>query len=100
MDANGPATPATPATRDSGYDRTSYNNDVFYPLHAGVEDYELMIFTKWGEMVFYSDDVNVGWDGYINGKLAPTDVYAWKASATLSNGESMQQVGNVTLLAR
>ena len=93
-------TPSASGPSGGFYDRTSYNNDVFYPLHAGVEDYELMIFTKWGEMVFYSDDVNVGWDGYINGKLAPTDVYAWKASATLSNGESMQQVGNVTLLAR
>ena len=93
-------TPSASGPSGGFYDRTSYNNDVFYPLHAGVEDYELMIFTKWGEMIFYSDDVNVGWDGYINGKLAPTDVYAWKATASLSNGERMQQVGNVTLLAR
>ena len=75
------------------YDRTSYDNDVFYPLHAGVQTYELLIFTKWGEMVFYSDDVNIGWDGYINGKLAATDVYAWKASATLSNGEAFSKWG-------
>jgi len=32
--------------------------------------------------------------------LAATDVYAWKATATLSNGERLQQLGNVTLLAR
>ena len=93
-------TPSASGPSGGYYDRTSYDNDVFYPLHAGVQTYELMIFTKWGEMVFYSDDVNIGWDGYINGKLAATDVYAWKASATLSNGESIQQVGNVTLLAR
>ena len=93
-------TPSASGPSGGYYDRASYDNDVFYPLHAGVQTYELMIFTKWGEMVFYSDDVNIGWDGYINGKLAATDVYAWKASATLSNGESIQQVGNVTLLAR
>ena len=52
-------TPSASGPSGGFYDRTSYNNDVFYPLHAGVEDYELMIFTKWGEMIFYSDDVNV-----------------------------------------
>lgn len=92
-------TPSASGPSGGFYDRTSYNNDVFYPIHAGVEDYELMIFNKWGEMIFYSNDVNVGWDGYVSGKLAGTDVYAWKASATLSNGERIQQVGNVTLLA-
>jgi hypothetical protein len=51
-------------------------------------------------MIFYSNDVNVGWDGYVQGKLAATDVYAWKASSVLSNGERLQQIGNVTLLAR
>jgi hypothetical protein len=60
----------------------------------------MMVFTKWGEMIFYTDDVRVGWDGYIQGKLAPTDVYAWKATATLSDGQTLHQLGNVTLLAR
>jgi hypothetical protein len=65
-----------------------------------VETYELMVFTKWGEMIFYSNDVRIGWDGYIGGKLAAQDVYAWKASAILSNGNRVQDVGNVTLLTR
>ena len=51
-------------------------------------------------MIFYSDNVSIGWDGYINGKLAPQDVYAWKATAVLSNGNRLEEVGNVTLLAR
>jgi PKD repeat protein len=90
------------ATGPSGgtYDPTSYDNDVFRPMHAGVETYELMVFTKWGEMIFHSNQVGVGWDGYVNGRLAPQDVYAWKASATFSNGHQLQRVGNVTLLAR
>jgi hypothetical protein len=51
-------------------------------------------------MIFHSNQVGVGWDGYVNGRLAPQDVYAWKASATFSNGHQWQRVGNVTLLAR
>ena len=55
-----------------------------------------MIFNKWGEMIF---GVNVGWDGYVSGKLRGRRVCV-ETSATLSNGERIQQVGNVTLLAR
>ena len=93
-------TPSSTGSNGGYYDPTGYDNDVFRPMHVGVESYELMVFTKWGEMIFFSNDVNVGWDGYIEGKLASTDVYAWKASAVLSNGETLHQVGNVTLLAR
>jgi len=93
-------TPSSTGSNGGHYDPNGYDNDVFRPMHAGVESYELMVFTKWGEMIFYSNDVNVGWDGYVQGKLAATDVYAWKASSVLSNGERLQQIGNVTLLAR
>ena len=93
-------TPSSTGPNGGYYDPSSYDNDVFRPLHAGVETYEMMVFTKWGEMIFYTDDVRVGWDGYIQGKLAPTDVYAWKATATLSDGQTLHQLGNVTLLAR
>jgi PKD repeat protein len=93
-------TPSSTGSNGGYYDPTGYDNDVFRPMHAGVESYELMVFTKWGEMIFYSNDINIGWDGYIQGRLASTDVYAWKATATLSNGEKLQRIGNVTLLAR
>jgi PKD repeat protein len=93
-------TPSSTGSNGGYYDPTGYDNDVFRPMHMGVETYELMVFTKWGEMVFYSNDVNIGWDGYIQGRLAATDVYAWKATATLSNGEKLQRIGNMTLLAR
>ena len=93
-------TPSSTGSTGGYYDANSYDNDVFRPMHVGIETYELMVFTKWGEMIFHSNKVGIGWDGYVQGKLAATDVYAWKATATLSNGERLQELGNVTLLAR
>ena len=93
-------TPNATGSNGGYYDPTGYDNDVFRPMHVGVESYELMVFTKWGEMVFFSNDVHVGWDGYIQGQLASQDVYAWKCTAVLSDGAKVQQIGNVTLLAR
>jgi len=73
-------------------------NNIFHPYWEGVVEYELMIYNRWGEHVFTSTDVSIGWDGYIEGELAEEDVYIWKCSGTFTNGKSFQKVGNVTLL--
>jgi hypothetical protein len=73
-------------------------NDIFYPVHRGIEKYHLEIFTRWGERIFQSDDVNVGWDGYFKGALCKQDVYVWKVKATFYNGQDYIKVGDVTLL--
>lgn len=46
------------------------DNDVFHPIIIGAEEYELNIFNKWGELLFVSKDVNIGWDGYYRNDLS------------------------------
>ena len=75
-----------------------FSNTIFHPVHEGVIEYRLMIFNRWGEQIFQSDDVWVGWDGYFNGKLSSQDVYVWRAVGKFSNGRSFDMRGNVTLL--
>ncbi|MBC7126148.1 MAG: gliding motility-associated C-terminal domain-containing protein, partial [Bacteroidales bacterium] len=58
----------------------------------------LMIFSRWGEQIFTSTDVNIGWDGYVNGKLAQQGVYMWRAIGKFTNGKPFDMKGNVTLL--
>ena len=71
-----------------------------FPLHLGVEEYDLQIFNKWGELLFESDDVWRGWDGYYRGALCKQDVYVWKAKARFVDGQSIVKTGDVTLLVR
>ncbi len=81
------------------YDRDAINpNTIFYPLHAGVEEYLLHIYNRWGELLFTSNDTGVGWDGYYQGRLAKQDVYVWKVWGTFINGEKFIDAGDVTLL--
>jgi hypothetical protein len=42
--------------------------------------------------------VEIGWDGYFNGKLCQQDVYVWKAKGIYLNGRSFVYAGDVTLL--
>jgi len=54
-------------------------NDIFKPLvYCPVEEYRMQVFNRWGEQVFESFEVNVGWDGTFNGEQAPVDVYVYR----------------------
>ncbi|MBL0315352.1 MAG: PKD domain-containing protein [Flavobacteriales bacterium] len=93
----------TPNTIESSggiYDAHSFDNDVFFPMHNGVVKYQLQIFNKWGEMLFESNDVNRGWDGYYRGSLVKQDVYVWKVRATFVDGQNVEQSGDVTLIVK
>ena len=73
-------------------------NDVFYPKAYGITDYQLEIYNRWGEKIFTSTDLCQGWDGYVNGVMAPQDVYVWKVSVVYKNGHPDKKYGSVTLL--
>lgn len=74
-------------------------NRVFKPaIIDHVDKYHLMIFNRWGELIFECYNKDIGWDGLINGKLAKQDVYIWKVEGKYANGENFVDSGDVTLL--
>jgi len=74
-------------------------NTVFYPsTQKGVSEYLLQIYTRWGELVFESKDVEIGWDGYHNKRLAPQGVYIWRVQYKTADGRMNTRAGDVTLI--
>lgn len=73
-------------------------SQIFHPVHSGVTDYQLRIFSKRGIMVFESNDVNFGWDGYYKGQLCDPGVYVWKVRGKFINSGQFTKVGDLTLL--
>jgi PKD repeat protein len=71
---------------------------VFHPSFSGVTDYQLKIFSKLGILIFESNDINLGWDGYNKGQLCEPGVYIWKVRGKFRNGEPFIKMGDVTLL--
>ncbi len=80
------------------YDPNDNSNDVFFPFVRGVVEYDMMIFNRWGELIFRTNDVKIGWDGYFNGKLCQQDTYVWKMNALFFDGRKYNGTGSVTLL--
>lgn len=71
---------------------------VFHPSFSGVAEYHLKIFSKLGVLIFETNDINIGWDGYYKGMLSNPGVYIWKVRGNFSNGEPFTKMGDVTLL--
>lgn len=71
---------------------------VFHPSYSGVSEYHLKIFSKMGVLIFETNDINIGWDGYFKGQLTNPGVYIWKVRGNFSNGEPFTKMGDVTLL--
>lgn len=73
---------------------------IFHPVTSGVSDYQLRIFSKKGILIFESNDINIGWDGYLKGQLCEPGVYIWKVRGNYKNGEPFVKMGDVTLLKK
>lgn len=77
-------------------------NQVFHPVFSsGIDptEYNLKIFNRWGEIVFESNDTEVGWDGTYHGILAPEGVYTWRIEfGSIWNSEKEIIHGHVNLL--
>ncbi len=83
-------------------DGDNYNGE-FKPVMWGFDeaDFEMLIFDRWGELVFETHDMNIGWDGtYAAQNYTVQDgVYTWKIEAKLKDSsDSKLFVGHVVLI--
>jgi PKD repeat protein len=76
------------------------NNQIFFPgVYNQVLEYEMVIYNRWGEQIFISKDVNIGWNGWINDtRMAEQGVYIWRVRGKYANGQNFIDVGDITLL--
>lgn len=80
------------------YDGKAIDNDIFHPLVQGAEKYLFSIYSRWGELLFETNDQEEGWDGYYKGKICTQDVYVWKVVATFADGKTFNKTGDLLLL--
>jgi len=72
---------------------------IFRPFFENVLEYKLQIFNRWGVLIYESDDLHKGWDGYDgNRNLAVQGVYVWKVTGRYADGDYFNKVGDVTFL--
>lgn len=77
------------------------NNEVFRVLinPSCVDQYQLYVFDRWGELVFESDDPTESWDGTFRDKELETASYVYAAEIKLNTDtEPIKYSGSVLLI--
>ena len=80
------------------------HNDQFYVQGVGINVIpSITIFNRWGQIVFQKNNFSAnvpsdGWDGKINGKPAPSDVYIYTIQLLCDNATLIPFQGNITLI--
>ncbi len=76
-------------------------NDVFRASSNGISQFEMRIFNRWGELIFESNNPEVGWDGKYQNLPAPSGVYVREIIANNELGISVisdnQRYGTIVL---
>jgi len=76
------------------------HNDILYAQSGSVQEIEnFQIYSRWGELLFETDDLLKGWDGTFKGQALPPDVFGYFLTFRCPNtGEKMLKKGNITIL--
>lgn len=73
-------------------------NDILFVRSNFIDAMEILIYDRWGEEVFASNDQNIGWDGTYKGKALAPDVYAYTLRVICINQAEYSVRRNVSLL--
>ena len=74
------------------------NNDVLFVRGKGIKELTFMLYDRWGEKVFETNNINNGWNGTLNGLLAEQAVYFYYLEVTLNTDKKVSQKGTITLM--
>ena len=76
------------------------HNDTWKVVGQGVEDYQLRIFNRWGELIWLSTSIDDHWDGTYQGSPLPIDVYVYKFSyhSACAGSVFVEKTGHILIL--
>lgn len=73
-------------------------NDTFGVKGQEIGQFQLMVYNRWGELIFVSSDPNVQWDGKFKGHDVQEGTYAYRYIAMGVNKGEKEIAGTVTLI--
>lgn len=73
-------------------------NDGFIAQGIGIEKFEMSIYNKWGEELYYTATINEPWNGTYKGKDVPQGSYVYSISIVDVKNESKTFTGSVNVI--
>ncbi len=74
-------------------------NDVFKPsVFGNIKQYQLIVYNKWGQIVFTTADPSTGWDGKFKGQIQNGNTFVWACTYQLEGTVLQTETGTVILI--
>ena len=74
-------------------------NDIFRPIPVSISSIQYFrIYNRFGNKVFETTDVNIGWDGRFKNNKQNTDTYVYFIKGTTLEGKEMILKGSFLLI--
>ena len=73
-------------------------NDILFVRGKGVAQLKFFVYDRWGEKVFETTSLDIGWDGTFRGKDMNKAVFVYYLEATFIDGKEVTQKGDITLI--
>jgi gliding motility-associated-like protein len=75
-------------------------NDNFRGYGEGVnwDTYQMSIFNRWGELIYYTENIDEPWDGTFRGAPVELAVYVWKINLEDVKGNEHDYFGHVSVV--
>lgn len=74
-------------------------NDEFALRYSGVLlNMQLAVYNRLGQQIFFSNDINTGWDGFYKNIAQPIGVYSYLVTGYFPNEVVLREKGNLTLI--
>ena len=77
------------------------HNDFFNIQGEYIESFTLSIFDRWGENLFNTSSMSMGWDGTFKGKIVANGSYVYRVDYTYYNKQNLirkQRTGAISVL--
>jgi len=74
------------------------SNDFLYVYGGPYKEFEFVVFNKWGERVYQSNDISAGWDGQFKQVDQPVGVFVYTVKVITQDDQEISIKGDVTLI--
>jgi gliding motility-associated-like protein len=74
-------------------------NDILKAIPVGIKEFRyFVVYNRWGQRVFYTNDANKGWDGKLSGTEQGNDSFIWMAEGVDDGGNKVVRKGTVVIV--
>ncbi len=73
-------------------------NDYFTYSDGAIKILKILVFSRWGQLVYNNTTPETGWDGKVNGSDGASDVYIYRITYICGDGAPQEVSGTITLL--